>query len=613
MLKRISEPRSIFSQTSGTVAEQVIASSSYVQTHVLLREALQNSCDQRIPGREAIDFRVGLHTIEDKQLSFLKERIFDDCPREISHALGFLKSQTYLEALSICDDFTTGLDGSTDPTDFENYGNFLNFFLVFGQNKEKQIAGAGGSAGLGRTVLTSSSYCKTILVFSRVQTANGVETRFMGFTNEESARHNGKHLTGRHWWGAIGSEGQALPVTGEAAEEYARSLGITDELPQETGTLILILMPVTSKKTKDEPLSKTEGVETIISMVQATEIYAWPHLLSASVNFQFTLFGKPLEVRKPADIPVIRDYAKAYQKIGTKDSKVLTMNAPGNVMALGSISYVQTPSNYADEGNEWLSPVIPDSSVALMRQARFVVKYLPVLNRNDGLATRGVFISDPGKADRIFRDSEPAAHDDWQPEKLALRPGSPNPVKITYTRISEVFKHHLDSRAGKSSGEASGAISRLFGLELSGLGSWGPGEVTATGGVGGGRGGIRNGFRVLEIGNPSLDSAESGQYITSFLFQLEGNTDKSPEGTIEFSVSTMTSDGSKESKAPLGASPPEIRAIRFGKLLVEGNKIVIPAKNWQGHITVIVASDVNSVTECSVASVTLVDVKGVSG
>jgi hypothetical protein len=603
IVERISEPRSFFSQTEGTVAEQVIASSNYVQTHVLLREALQNSCDQRNPNVEFIDFKVGLHELKGKEQTFLRENIFTDCPAVFSSVISSLNIGSNMEIMTICDNQTTGLDGPIDSTDFDNYGNFLNFFLVYGQNKDKNKNGSGGSAGLGRTVLTSSSFCKTILTFSRVRVSEGIETRFMALTNEKAAVLDGKHFTGRHWWGKTGNQNQPLPIVGSEADYLADGLGLTGLLPETTGTLIVILKPVSSKKIGDESYDEGDGIDAIKSMVNAVELYAWPHLIEGSVKFSFSIFGDPIAVRDPADIPVIRDYAKAYQKLETSESESLTMNSPGNTMVLGQIAHVETRSSYADSSNDWLRQTVPDSSVALMRQARFVVKYLPVTNRNDGLATRGVFISDQSKADRIFRDSEPAAHDDWQPEKLGLKPGAHNPVKVTFTRINEYFKRQIATNAESSDGESSGAISRLFGLELTGMGSWGPSSTETGGGGGGIGGGKAKGPRIIEIGEPTLESAQDGKYVTCFGFSLVDGAADTKRATITFQTTAVTADGQKESSAPLGTLPPEILSVRWNSKMFPGGTLTIPEGEFSGEVTVIITCDQNTTTECAVANI----------
>jgi hypothetical protein len=584
-----------------------MASAKYDKTSILLREAIQNSCDAKTGKRKAIDFTVALEKFSHEEKNFLKTQVFRDAyPSAHNEILQYLNSPI-AEYLVIADQGTTGLDGFLDPSDHSNYGNFLKFFFVYGSNDDKDGAVSGGAAGVGRTIFFNTSKANTILVGTRVMHEGKMQTRFMAATSGEELRLGSKFLTGRHWWGNVNPENEfPLPVVGQTAENVLQALGLSKYLPEgQTGTLVAILGPTSqNKKLSESSNSEFEDSSGMVEqMARAAEIFAWPHILDATVNFKFQKFGNPVQVRDPNTIKPIRYFCIAYKNLGDdKSTHQIRMSDHGKKYDLGTLAHTDWPDDDGVEDFEGFTDFIPKNSVALMRQAKFVVKYMPIESRSNGIATRAVFLAQPGQADRWFRDAEPAAHDDWLPEKLGIPAHRAHPIKLTFRKIREFFSEMSKSSQGSTTGKAAGDLARLFGTELEGAGSWGPEGVTVTKKSGTSTrlpGSKKSPATLADIGSPRVLKIEDGKVNIEFLFQCQGALPEGSVANLEFETQVLTSDGTVESAPPLGEERPKIIEIRSLETKVKlASSPSLTETQWKGDISVIVEAPNNALIQC---------------
>jgi hypothetical protein len=281
------------------------------------------------------------------------------------------------------------------------------------------------------------------------------------------------------------------------------------------------------------------------------------------VNFSFKHDGVKIEMQDPEMIPVIQDYVACYKAQVTKDttisSKEIMFAASVKKTPTGLLTWYQTPINQSDEELA-REEIIPKSSIALIRKANFVVKYLPVTPPSDGVTVRGVFKTNV-EFDATFRKSEPVAHDDWVPTKLQLPPLSRNPVKQTLEAIRSTFKGlELQSKLGED-GDASvllgNIVGRLLdGLQLTGQKGRSPGGTGPTG-----VSKPRSGIKLIEIGSPKIVSSNAKAYSSQFKYQILFGSNASHSYEAQFTPASILENGSIDSNPPVGVIPPTIAKI----------------------------------------------------
>jgi hypothetical protein len=598
-LTRFSEDTGRYSYTKTTVVQGAIAAAKYLQGHVLLREALQNSCDSKDPSASSIGFRVSLGEFSDSATETLKTQVFAGAKTEMLPEIASFLGQETRTYLAISDTKTSGLDGGTNRgVKIEDFGNFLKFFFVYGENEDKSKSRGGGSAGVGRTIFTNSSACNTILVFSRVAAGSTRELRLMGYTNGNQVSLEGKTFTGRHWWGLSENEDPS-PVTDDQALDLARRLGLEKELPVENGTVIVILGPSFNDRESSADLVK-QGELLFDEMWESSLLFAWPHLVDETVEFQFVKNGSEVSLPPIDEVAGIRNFVSAYRKLQSEEKSEIVVGK--RQLTMGHIAKSIT---VRDDADEWFTNEVSGSAVALMRRAKFVVRYLQVDNPADGGFSRGVFMSADGEPDALFRKSEPAAHDDWLPAKLELPSGTPNYVKLTLQRIVEAFKTKTTEAVDAGSELAAHSLSKVFGVELISEGTWGPSPtLDPPGGGGSGGGGIAKKAKLAELGDVLVESLQEGYVTSRFRFSMEGSPQARSQVQVKFQVKVLQSDGALEESAPINQGSPEIISVTGPIGSSNSNEIEIASEKWKGELAVLVRAPI----ECAVVCLSEIEV-----
>ncbi|WP_156687393.1 hypothetical protein [Mycobacterium sp. Marseille-P9652] len=417
---------------------------------LLLRETLQNSIDARLDHRRAIDFRVGLNSATSYQRTALSHDVFGyDIPKELE-ALATVLKRRELPLLIIADSGTRGLGGPTRAdTVTQDRTDFRDFFLNVGREEAKRYQ--GGTFGLGRGILFEISEAATIVVFTRTTAEGKPVVRLMGMSLSATYDRAGHRYTGRHWWGVDSDGGQPRPVTGRPAEQIAGRLGLDAVPPDSTGTAILVVAPRIPQNDDDS----VRLLEPIDEMIRAAVQFGWPLMIGRhgrrAVRFTFEHGGEYWEPGPP-DAPEspVRHFVEAYRIAEAADppgspsswryQDIQFRAGRSEPKPLGALAFRHLPPVTGQPPEEDDGSGIPPASIALMRNPRMVVRYLPVAKHPAGSSTVGVFIVDD-HFDRQFAESEPVAHDDWIPAKIASVKNQFNPVKQALDKIKAAVKN----------------------------------------------------------------------------------------------------------------------------------------------------------------------------
>jgi hypothetical protein len=452
-------------QPSGSIdaraAKRAIGRPNLDHWEVLLRETLQNSWDARLSDPGPIEFSVDGWRMMPTETRALKETVFRDRPRGIH--LDKVLASGEVNVLLVTDKLTRGLAGPTRadlPTD--DHRNFVGFVRNIGRDRQQGYG--GGTYGFGKGVLYDASDCATVVVFSRTESDGRPVDRFIGMALGESFDAPDQRFTGRHWWGVDDAKTGVEPVTGRRAEALAHALGMGAIAPGESGTSIMVIAPV---------MNEGETMEEIVEQISAAATrWAWPHMLrrpaGPNIHFSFTCHRKPVPVIDPRTDPVLVHFAEAYERCeGTLSTEsgdidewpwtVRQLRSERPARRLGGLAYRRYRFEAAHR--EGLFEDVA-RHVALMREPRFVVKYLPVPADPSGLATAGVFMADPA-LNNDFAESEPVAHDDWIPENLRLEKYQRNPVKQAINRLKDVLRQAARTLEGPAGGDRFAGLTSL--------------------------------------------------------------------------------------------------------------------------------------------------------
>lgn len=532
-LSRHSEPFSPDGNLSAEGFENLLGTPSLDLLAVLVREAVQNSCDatRDEPGRAQIYLRI--RTLTREQRKTLVDQVFKDLPPEqtASENLSKVLDEEGLQVLEIADYGTTGLGGPTradlQTAPGEN-ADFVNFFRNVGAARD--VEGGGGTYGYGKATLYRASRAHAILVDTLTTDGGSSVRRFM-------AAQMGKAIpglvTGRHWWGVVSSDGRtANPLTGKMAAGLASRLGMParESAFEDRGSTIMILAP-----------HLPTGPDQMIGVLTEYLLwYFWPRMMKTTPKRKileaFVSNGVHdwTRVPTPESFPPIDLMCRAMNVLrGEDDISAETVN-----------SLIQSQRPKADLGylvrttakpgrRRWLLPpariseseddvvsMIPEKlhHVALMRPAQLVVRYETGSESADPEKEwGGVFMcAEDEEVENAFAKSEPPAHDDWQPESLPKRSRERSFVNVALKRIREQINF-----TGDHSGSAATTNSPL-GKPSSVLGRLLPGS--RVGGAGRRQGGIgdraRGNLFLTQPKAHGLGVTDEGKPVADFTFEV---------------------------------------------------------------------------------------------
>lgn len=436
---------------------------------VVVRETAQNSWDAR-GSADQINFTLNVRELDSEAIRVLRDRVFVGPAPELG--LSRLWKQDSLWALEVSDRGTTGLDGPVRNDVVIAKGvptNFVDFVLNVGAPRDVHLG--GGTYGFGKTAAYRASGVGSVLIWSRILSDQGIESRLIGSAIGSSFEKDSKRYTGRHWWGSLSADGKRIePVTGELADELGKKLFATPFGRDETGTSLLILDPVLT----DGPVEELPKL-----LIREVRENLWPKLMDEQqgrdrMDIHVQLNGADQRIDPISSDSVLAAYAACL-------SEIRTVQAGGNkgsgdfgwhievketwskrpVKLLGHLAMVRFPmSPFQDK---------PSRSVALMRnEAELVVKYLdrPQIDK-DGVQWAGVF-KPVAEVDDSFAASEPPAHDDWVPQGMPDRKMKTD-VNVAFTRIKEETTRFTRSAARKDEANVPSVSGAVAGSTLAGL------------------------------------------------------------------------------------------------------------------------------------------------
>jgi hypothetical protein len=592
--------------TGGALADLMTAATSAAnldRTTVLLREVLQNSCDARDVGNQPITFLVHAFEFSDKQAQSLIEEFPRGTP---GIDFSSLSAKGGISGLLFADTNTVGLRGTTDAGQAGEHANFSNFFFQIGRDSRSTVG--GGAFGLGRTVLFAFSRCSTALVYSRFRQADKIRSRLMGMTLSEGFEHKRRKFTGRHWWG----QPEAAPIEGARADKIAKRLGLDEAFTadDQTGTAVLIIQPVClveegGSQNLGLRIHDAETRRTMIEEIRrAAELYAWPHMIGANaVEFHFRSDHDDVPLRDVRQDPVLMDFIAAYDRLTTERGKdrhrqiSFSGREDGRGAILGDLSWELCESTDVIQAGE--REGVPSNAIALLRQARFVVKYLEISSGTNGTCQRGAFLV-RNSYEPVFRKSEPVTHDDWLPEKLGYSSGRRNEIKQAVDQIKKEFKDLTALSHGAGSAAAalpSIELANRLGVFFTGQGVHGP--RGSTDGEESGSEPSRpsskkpaNRIRLEEQGTPRVTSAEKAGSRVEFEFLITGKMpDAGALPVAHFAAGVRTADDRRETEPPARAESPRVVTVRTaagGE--VEASSIQLQEQDLNSIVTVTVFS-----------------------
>ncbi|MEQ4565255.1 hypothetical protein [Paenarthrobacter sp. CAP02] len=564
-------------------ADNAIGRTSLGLWDLVLRESLQNSWDARTDKSGPICYSVDEYEMSEYQTSILTTEVFSELPpRCRSTELNKFVHQKRIRVLVISDSGTRGLGGPVRADVSGGQGerrDFVDFVRNLGRSTSKGLE--GGTYGLGKGVLYRASQVGLCLIYSQALHKGAIQSRLIGVSGGDGDYDDGaSRYTGRNWWGVPGVDGIVDPLVGPSARGLAERLGMRIPKKDATGTSVMVVAP--------DFEGVTSGRERVAAIADAALKWAWPHALDLgkgpNIRFEFTADTVSLPTPEPLSHPVYREFAAAYiearQRLMDPDYQSnwqtvftpIRMQRPKLTSGLLTHRISHTPVSTGSE---------LENSVALMRDPRMVVKYLPVAPQPNGVPIFGVFISTPGMNEPFAR-SEPVTHDDWVYQKAATERNTPNPVRITLDRIRETFRVLSAQGAKAGSGVASKGASRVsaaLGSLLSGFSGAGaevqePSDTPRSSGTKRPRK-----ASIRQIAESSLDLLD-GEVVARYSFSLSGGRPGNV-ATVSVDARVVTESGGNEASSPEHAESP-----RFAGW-VSGNGLLSSAAT----LTVAVPSD----------------------
>lgn len=393
---------------------------------MVIREAVQNCCDADKEGNGQ-DIRIRLRQLSDMQIGAMRSLVFADLPvqpesrERISDFLAAKKPMV----LEICDFNTTGLGGPTraDRIPEDNIStDFIDFLRNVGTSRDTSMG--GGTYGFGKVSLYLASKCQTILVDTRTDKHSGFERRLMGCHLGAAGSvkmEDGtlQRLTGRHWWGrCVSGETIADPLVDSEAIRLADKLGFMARAKEDSGTSIMIIDP--RLQFNEANFQGGDIIETLLWNF-------WPRMMKTTsdakrINFKLEVEGQSVPIPKPEDQPPFDLFCDAMNRIRSRNKNVETVTSGRGKKPIGEIALVAGLRGRRVPLVPFEESILPAqaSHIAVMRPIGLVVRYFEGVPYPDNAAEwAGVFMtSSDEEVEKAFADSEPPAHDDWQPEIL---------------------------------------------------------------------------------------------------------------------------------------------------------------------------------------------------
>ena len=441
------ERRGRLGGASGETVPNAVAASGLDLEDLLVREAIQNSCDAAAPVAGAGGEREEVRLIFRKRTyrGDTMDRLVDGLQLEQLHRRAWVVdgelSESYdrwlddlreLPVLFVEDYGTTGLGGRLDrPDEGSHFAKFVYDFGFQGKVQDKEIS--GGSYGLGKGAHARASQLRCILLHTVIQPFESQGelaldgdigenhwARFQGVCHFPLHETDGQLWTGRGFFGQA-RPNWADPLANEAAELMANRLDFPARKATDRGTTIAILGCNAS----------------LIQLQRAVEDWWWPRLFQQTLEVELIdedvdgnqqFYPRPLQ--RPELVPFIRcfdtasgDFFRNSNELSSPELKPIhgsTAKREGsqniNDATLHPGRLVMTPLPLSTRDDEGRKNMFVDA-IALIRGSRMVVAYRPYGPRGNPVAA--TYISSKA-LDHTLLLSEPITHNDWDPSSARL-------------------------------------------------------------------------------------------------------------------------------------------------------------------------------------------------
>jgi len=444
-----------------------------------VREVIQNANDQAI---DAPSVSLDLMALSGNELAAFKEAIAWDTlephlrgaaptrvGRRVGEHLDGMAESDRLVVLRIADHNTVGLTGEEDTG--ESHFRALCKDTLF---SHKRSESAGGSYGLGKSVLWAFSGLSTVVFSSVLQEdlEGRVSPRLIGRTELPSHVVGEDGFTGSGWFGrpvqlSHGFE-RAESVWSRDARALAKQLGL-QRSGSASGTSILILG--FRDPTGDSDMS-AGAIRKAIQHAAARNF--WPAMQFTQRRLEINVDGVPVDATAAPDA---RPFVECWN---ARDRAVEQLEAPGDVVVRpikvqlprrrdrkrGAVGRVDLIVRLADESSRDAV-----GQVALFRGSGMVVRYLDQSALAESLRKFHAVLAcgtgrseDPDPSDEevehFLRAAEPPGHDDWQ-NTAAVKDAYVKGYGKALQRLKDQVLHELREALAPSMGQAIEGPDRL--------------------------------------------------------------------------------------------------------------------------------------------------------
>jgi len=436
------EKRGRLGGASGETVPNAVAASGLGLEDLLVREAIQNSCDAAVPvtsgGGEREEVRVVFRkrTLREGALDRLVEGLRLDELQKRAWAVDGALADSYdrffddlreLPVLFIEDYGTTGLGGRLDRPDEDS--DFAKFVYDFGfQGKAFAKETAGGSYGLGKGAHARASELRCFFIHTVIQPferqfelpldgqiGENQWSRFQGVCHFPLHEIDSRLWTGRGFYGHALSD-RADPLANNVAQSMAERFAFPVRGVQDRGTTIAIL-----------------GCTASLGELQrAVEDWWWPRLFQHTLEVELidedlgdNLKTHPRPLRRPELFPFIRcfdaasgDFFRNTKELSSPSLKpILQVNPKRDEYPSNNPSSIPAGRLVMTQLQPTIREEIPFSdhfidSIALIRGSRMVIAYRKIGTR--GLPVAATYIASE-VLDHTLMLSEPITHHDWDP------------------------------------------------------------------------------------------------------------------------------------------------------------------------------------------------------
>ena len=432
----------------------------------LVREICQNSIDQRIgEGKAKVFFDLILLTGKEKD-NFLKSFDWDNFLPHLSSVSGTggaaltlkagidaIKSDT-LVCLRISDSGTKGLTGD----DWDEDGNFRRLCI---QNfSTGEVAGRGGSFGLGKAVSWMHSRLMTVLFASELEDK---KNKIRIFGRSEIPAHE---LDGNSWldgaYLGIKSEKDGIPValSDWSTPKQAKSLLLGREGIEGSGTTLLIPAFHEPDREDTTDLGIRDPEQLCKALTASASKWFWPAISWGRLEVQARVFRNDCtnaDFVTEAAVDALWKPFLETSRIEPDDQPIAALG-PGDVSTIDLEGFSIPSRTQPTDRPDLLHPTFDTSirlgvkrvadseaclpcrsTIALVRGSGMVIDYVDGNRLPDGgvycaaafvgSALKKVAESDQTdksnqfakESEEYFRAAEPVTHDDWLPTTRRLR------------------------------------------------------------------------------------------------------------------------------------------------------------------------------------------------